>query len=218
MAKAGYCSECGANEWLRPDGSCVNGHPASSVSGVYDAPQEAASAALPAGAMTQSAWSRIPLLLKIVLAVVFLPFTIFYAIYMMWKQNRFSTAARVLLTAVGALMAFAMLSFAFGGNSPAPSPAPTPPSVTTPAATVTPAQPETESVSTEATAPSATEQVTPPPPPPVMKPAPAPSPPVAVTVYKTKTGSKYHMDGCRYLKSSKIAISLSAAKAQGLSP
>lgn len=32
------------------------------------------------------------------------------------------------------------------------------------------------------------------------------------TVYITKTGSKYHRDGCRYLSRSKIAISLSDAK------
>ncbi len=32
------------------------------------------------------------------------------------------------------------------------------------------------------------------------------------TVYITKTGSKYHKAGCRYLRQSKIAISLSEAK------
>ena len=37
MAQAGYCSECSANVWLGPDGSCVNGHPAASVSNIYDA-------------------------------------------------------------------------------------------------------------------------------------------------------------------------------------
>ena len=35
------------------------------------------------------------------------------------------------------------------------------------------------------------------------------------TVYITKTGSKYHRSGCSYLRQSKIAISLSSAKAQG---
>lgn len=39
-----------------------------------------------------------------------------------------------------------------------------------------------------------------------------------VIVYKTKTGEKYHMDGCRYLSSSKIPIKLSEAKALGLTP
>ena len=33
-----------------------------------------------------------------------------------------------------------------------------------------------------------------------------------VTVYATKTGSKYHRDGCRYLSKSKIPMSLSKAK------
>lgn len=32
------------------------------------------------------------------------------------------------------------------------------------------------------------------------------------TVYITRTGSKYHRSGCRYLRQSKIAISLSEAK------
>lgn len=39
-----------------------------------------------------------------------------------------------------------------------------------------------------------------------------------VTVYITATGSKYHSSWCRYLSDSKIAISLSAAKAQGYTP
>jgi hypothetical protein len=36
---AGYCAECGANKWLAADGSCPEGHPASSVSNVYSAPR-----------------------------------------------------------------------------------------------------------------------------------------------------------------------------------
>ena len=38
------------------------------------------------------------------------------------------------------------------------------------------------------------------------------------TVYITDTGDKYHRSGCRYLKKSKHAISLSNAKAQGYTP
>lgn len=37
----------------------------------------------------------------------------------------------------------------------------------------------------------------------------------SVTVYITRTGSKYHRDGCSYLRQSKIPISLSEAKAEG---
>lgn len=33
-----------------------------------------------------------------------------------------------------------------------------------------------------------------------------------ITVYVTKTGSKYHSSGCRYLSKSKISISLKSAK------
>jgi len=39
-----------------------------------------------------------------------------------------------------------------------------------------------------------------------------------VTVYGTKTGAKYHTDGCRYLSKSKIPMTLSAAKSSGLTP
>jgi hypothetical protein len=35
------------------------------------------------------------------------------------------------------------------------------------------------------------------------------------TVYVTRTGRKYHRDGCRYLAASKIAISLKNAEAKG---
>ena len=39
-------------------------------------------------------------------------------------------------------------------------------------------------------------------------------PDTASTVYITRTGSKYHRDGCRYLRSSKISIALPDAKRQ----
>ena len=39
--------------------------------------------------------------------------------------------------------------------------------------------------------------------------------PQTQTVYITKTGKKYHRDGCRYLASSKTPISLKDAKARG---
>lgn len=39
-----------------------------------------------------------------------------------------------------------------------------------------------------------------------------------ITVYITKTGSKYHRDGCRHLSQSKISISLQEAKARGFGP
>ena len=38
------------------------------------------------------------------------------------------------------------------------------------------------------------------------------------TVYITNTGSKYHSNGCQYLKKSKIAISKDKAVAQGYTP
>jgi hypothetical protein len=38
MAKAGWCSDCNANVWVGPEGGCCNGHPRSSMRGLYDAP------------------------------------------------------------------------------------------------------------------------------------------------------------------------------------
>lgn len=40
----------------------------------------------------------------------------------------------------------------------------------------------------------------------------------SITVYVTKTGSKYHRDGCQYLRQSRIPISLDNAHAQGYGP
>jgi hypothetical protein len=42
--------------------------------------------------------------------------------------------------------------------------------------------------------------------------------PQSVTVYVTKTGKKYHRDGCRYLAASKIKTTLKEAKANGYTP
>lgn len=39
-----------------------------------------------------------------------------------------------------------------------------------------------------------------------------PEPIKETTVYVTKTGAKYHADGCRYLSKSQISIALSEAK------
>jgi len=38
------------------------------------------------------------------------------------------------------------------------------------------------------------------------------------TVYVTKTGKKYHREGCRYLLQSKIPMKLEDAKAKGYEP
>jgi hypothetical protein len=39
-----------------------------------------------------------------------------------------------------------------------------------------------------------------------------------IVVYRTDSGTKYHMDGCSSLAKSKIAVSLANAKAMGLTP
>ncbi len=38
------------------------------------------------------------------------------------------------------------------------------------------------------------------------------------TVYKTRTGSKYHSSGCRYLKKSCYETTVSQARNEGLTP
>ncbi|MDK2816209.1 MAG: competence protein ComEC [Moorella sp. (in: firmicutes)] len=52
----------------------------------------------------------------------------------------------------------------------------------------------------------------------VVPAAPVPAKSSDITVYITRTGKKYHLDGCRYLAKSKIPISLSEAKARGYTP
>lgn len=56
---------------------------------------------------------------------------------------------------------------------------------------------------------------------PTIKPTPSPEPsnnPIGLTVYITKTGTKYHNAGCKYLSDSSIAISLPDAKTKGYTP
>jgi hypothetical protein len=48
-----------------------------------------------------------------------------------------------------------------------------------------------------------------------QQPPPAKQEQKSQTVYITRTGKRYHRDGCRYLASSKIAVSLKDAKAKG---
>ncbi|MDQ7094244.1 hypothetical protein REC12_11650 [Desulfosporosinus sp. PR] len=53
----------------------------------------------------------------------------------------------------------------------------------------------------------------------VVTPSPAPKQTgQTLTVYITKTGKKYHRDGCRYLSKSRIPISLSDAESEGYEP
>jgi hypothetical protein len=42
--------------------------------------------------------------------------------------------------------------------------------------------------------------------------------PARITVYITRTGEKYHRDGCRYLSRSKIPVSLKEAVSRGYGP
>jgi hypothetical protein len=42
--------------------------------------------------------------------------------------------------------------------------------------------------------------------------------PAKITVYITRTGERYHRDGCRYLSRSKIATTLKDAVANGYGP
>lgn len=80
--------------------------------------------------------------------------------------------------------------------------------------TSTEVQPRAPTVSQSAVPSSATVTTVPTPvAPPIVTPSPAPpETPQDVTVYITKTGAKYHRDGCRYLSKSRIPISLSDAK------
>ena len=86
--------------------------------------------------------------------------------------------------------------------TPTPSPSPTPEPTPTPTAEPTPSPTPKSTKRPRATAK------------PTAKPTPAPTKAVTQsrTVYVTRTGSKYHRSGCRYLRKSKIAISLEEAR------
>lgn len=73
MGKAGYCSACQAYVWLQPDGGCQHGHPAASVSAVYEADQTLLASSLAAPTVSRRRWSH-PLIIAvaIIAAVVLL--------------------------------------------------------------------------------------------------------------------------------------------------
>lgn len=108
--------------------------------------------------------------------------------------------------------------------SPSPSPSETAPSEIQPSVSPTPAAAVPEP-SPSQSAPVLSQTT------PVPLPSPSAAPvseapvtdtteeePVEVVVYVTKTGEKYHSDGCQYLSRSQIPISLADAKAGGYTP
>ncbi len=102
---------------------------------------------------------------------------------------------------------------------PAPTPEPKPNPKPTPAPTP---KPKPEPTPASAPTPEPKPEPTPapiPPPAPAPTPTPTPQQPVVGSiVFITNTGKKYHSSGCRYLKDSKIEISISDAQSQGYDP
>jgi hypothetical protein len=172
---------------------------------------------------------------------MFWPATVLVGIYVMWKRSRFTAAARVVLTAVGALLVFGVVASA-GQGRPATSAEPVSPVATSVVAVVpeTPAAPivvtpppapqpdpapviasttETEPVEVvevPAVEEPAVEEPAVEEPAPLVNTTPTKSKSQSITVYRTRTGKKYHMDGCRFLRQSQIAVSLKKAKSLGL--
>lgn len=66
--------------------------------------------------------------------------------------------------------------------------------------------------------PPAAEEKQPEPTPPADSEKPSEPAQEDITVYITKTGEKYHMEGCRSLQKSMISIKISEAKTKGYSP
>lgn len=183
-----------------------------------------------------NAITRLPIWAKIALGFVFLPLAICYGIFVMWRQQRFASWARVAVTALGGLLVFGIVASAATSLSTSPVvAAPATNTASTPATAAIPvpvpadatASPSpTESIPatqpTPAPDPAAASSAAPVVAPVATSPAPAAAPaqvvPLEATVYTTNTGAKYHASGCRFLAKSRIASALSAAKAAGLTP
>jgi hypothetical protein len=181
MPQAGYCSECKANIWLTPEGTCPAGHGAECVSNVYEAPAPPAPPSdasvgppvgQPDGTQTEKrGWfTRLPLWGKILFVIIW-PVSVIYGLYWMWKDKKFSMAARIVLT-IGAALLF-LIGFASGNSN-----TPTSPTASAPTRSATAvSQPATSqagsSTSAAPTEPSAS----------ATEPA-APTPAPAKTVYK----------------------------------
>ncbi len=71
MAKAGFCSQCGGNQWLNESGGCVAGHGPECISGVYEVGQGTVPAPVPVPADVAPAKKR-PLWLIVVAVVALL--------------------------------------------------------------------------------------------------------------------------------------------------
>ena len=81
---AGYCADCATNVWLSDDGSCVNGHPASSISGVYET-QPAGPPASP------SIRKEVPRWAAVLWGVVLLGLNIFMVLYLLVFVSAFAS-------------------------------------------------------------------------------------------------------------------------------
>jgi|GEM_PF-2214700 len=183
-----------------------------------------------------NAITRLPAWAKIVLGFALLPLTICYGIYVMWRQQRFASWTRVAVTALGGLLVFGIVATAATSLStspvvaapatnaasiPATAAIPVPvPAVTTANPSSTASTPDTQPAPDPdpAATSSAAAIVAPVAAPPAPAAAPAQAAPLEATVYTTNTGAKYHATGCRFLAKSRIASTLSAAKAAGLTP
>jgi hypothetical protein len=70
VAKAGFCTQCNSQVWLKDDGSCVNGHPAGSVSGVFEAAPAAPVPVASATAAGSTPWPWLIAGIAVVAAIV----------------------------------------------------------------------------------------------------------------------------------------------------
>lgn len=87
-------------------------------------------------ASRELAWHKIPIAVRVLLGILFLPLTIGYAIYLMWAKEYVSKGIRVALTATGSVIVIVLLlsgcaSVGNTGAAPDESVPPTPTTVAT---------------------------------------------------------------------------------------
>lgn len=125
--RAGHCSECAANVWLTEDGGCVNGHPASAVSGTYEVDTPSPPASLPerkeVPRWASALWGLVLLALNVFMALYLIAFTTLFSSFSggavvesplaLWFYDGFMSGRIAPIAGAAAMMSLAFMALSF---------------------------------------------------------------------------------------------------------